>query len=213
MELSLCRSSSKYWANITEIVGFDRARETRAIRSGKFAKFTDYANFCQVLWNFLQAKLTESIKAFQNLFAPPHSLKQKSQIIPWKLDDLLLYTNNLAPRNNFKLIFQFKRRSYFELKFSEKNIYSNNFTITPSCSVEHLLVPASNVTLSFPPFFFLITVNPDKQTLFPKNLFPCSPQNRKHGRYLGRILPPQPTKPLSSKNPTPLDKSVLLTGH
>lgn len=138
MELSLCRSSSKYWANITEIVGFDRARETRAIRSGKFAKFTDYANFCQVLWNFLQAKLTESIKAFQNLFAPPHSLKQKSQIIPWKLDDLLLYTNNLAPRNNFKLIFQFGRRAYFELKFSEKYPYQqfHNYSLllgrTPS---------------------------------------------------------------------------------
>lgn len=47
----------------------ERAKRER-IRSGKFAKFTDYANFYrQVLWNFLQAKLTESIKPFQNLFA------------------------------------------------------------------------------------------------------------------------------------------------
>lgn len=34
--ISSLHSSSKDWANITEILGFDRARETRPIRSAKF---------------------------------------------------------------------------------------------------------------------------------------------------------------------------------
>lgn len=101
--ISSLHSSSKDWANIREILGFDRARETRPIRSGKFPLNSPITQ-TSTKFRGIFSKLTESIKPFQNPFAPPPFLEIANHLLETSPS---LFTRTIShdrlPRNNSKI--------------------------------------------------------------------------------------------------------------
>lgn len=83
-------SSSVFQSNSKEKLRFGGTCETRSIRFGKFAKFTDYTNSLSFA-EFSGAKLTESIKPPQNLFTVLSPWNRKSSLESRNLDRHVLH--------------------------------------------------------------------------------------------------------------------------